>query len=616
MVNKSATRARLIASGLFLLAGIVACGGGSSPDPLQKYREQTVEWTECDSTILGQFSSDVESLTSDGRLRCALVRAPLDWSNPERGDIFVSAMRLAAPSESRRGSVVFNPGGPGTDGLGMTFVLLRAFADSNPDNPQGAKQLRLLNEYDMVGFSPRGTGASTRLQCATNELERSIDFSAAGWDAPENLANVHYNGSKTAEACLKNPITPYINSDATARDMDLLRGLLGDDKLHYVGYSYGTWLGAWYASLFPERVGRMVLDSALDFDDTIEKSLLHSQPPARQRLFDDVLVPYAVRHPDYFHLGRSEAEVRSVIPSLSARTQAVLAEELSGLGYERLRANQYLATLSMAAGLDAALMQVEDPADEGAMENALKQVVFDPSNPERDALLRNSAEGLYAAYARKWLNPQPVSFNLSGDSATTTAVRCNDTPAITDLTQWSAAVRELASQAPMYFGGPLMLHACAFWGLSPVVKPDWSPMKSIDVLFVQSQYDSATNTDHANRFFAQLPAARRVYVEGDYQHGVYPYMDSCVDTHVTDYLLGDITPSERESICAGKPLAQDAPPPAPDSDSDAQASKAAKADAPASDPSSVYKDQKKAEELINEFKQGLIPRERRRGSFD
>ncbi len=590
-------RASRLAAAVALAASLAACGGsgnGSPPDPLQKYRTQAVQWAECDATIIGPRSPKLDALwaLAGERLRCAQVSAPLDWADPGRGDITLAVMRLAAGTPpKRRGALLFNPGGPGGDGLDNALRLLGAFALSDPDSPQGAQQLRLLAEYDMVGFSPRGLGASTRLHCATNELERFVDYSPAGWDTPANLANAHYNGRKTAEACGKNPLTPYINTDATARDLDLLRGLLGDDRLNYLGYSYGTWLGAWYASLFPEKVGRMVLDSALDFGTTLEKSLLHSQPPARQRLFDEVMVPYAVRHPNFFRLGATGDEVRAVMPRLHPRVQAVLAESLSGLGYNRADAMAYLGHIAAARGLDAALQSVPDAADASAVRNALAQQVFDPDSSQHDALLHEAAWTLYGRYRTTWLAPEAHSIQVDG--AAGVAIRCNDTPAITDLAQWTATVRGAAQQAPMYFGGLLALNACAFWGGPSVHKPSPAAMQQLPVLFVQTQYDAATNTDGANTFFAQLPGARRVYVTGDFQHGVYPYADGCVDPQVTAYLLGE-APAQRETVCPGKPL---------EGEDQAAAQKAQPADGTAP----VYTDPEKARALIDEFKRSLVP---------
>ena len=132
-------------------------------------------------------------------------------------------MRLAAGEpKKRRGALIFNPGGPGGDGLRMSLQLWGAFRLSNHAVTQGAKNLRLLAEYDMIGFSPRGTGASTNAHCASNELGHYLDFT------PDGVAKGSFNkrienAKKTAEACLKNPLIPFFNSSATARDMDLIR---------------------------------------------------------------------------------------------------------------------------------------------------------------------------------------------------------------------------------------------------------------------------------------------------------------------------------------------------------------------------------------------------------
>ncbi|WP_423453927.1 alpha/beta fold hydrolase [Ottowia sp. VDI28] len=579
-----------------VISGLVACGGSDGSDPLQPYREQTVQWTECDATILGMANTTFDELKGSDRLRCGYIRAPLDWANAERGDVSIAVMRLAAAKpENRRGALVFNPGGPGTDGLSLSLRLFAAFAKSNPESPQGAEQLRLLDEYDMVGFSPRGVGASTRLDCATNELTRFVDETPSGWNTPESLENIEYNNGKLAEACRKNPVTPYINTDATARDMDLMRGLLGDEKLNYVGYSYGTWLGAWYASLFPEKVGRMVLDSAADFSTTFEAAALTPQPVARQRLFDELLSAYAVRHADYFHLGENQAQVQAIFPSLSEKMQAVLGRPLSGLGYFRKDADSYLNAVAAGKGLDAVLKNVPDPADEDAVEKGLDEYVFDPVSAVRDEELREYAGAtLYAIYEHLWLNPafSSVALNPAGGQA----VRCNDTPWSTDWTAWSGVIRDAAQRAPLFFSTLLDQRVCGLWGGPSVKKPDFAPMKPLDILFLQSEFDSATYTGGANAFFAQLPGAHRVYVPGDYQHGVFPYQDACVDPLVTSYLLGKPVPS-REAICQAKPMPQDA-------ENSSAGAKSTQSGAGGAVP--VYNDPEEAGKLIDEFKQGLI----------
>ena len=592
--------------GALLAAGLAGCGGSDEADPWQAYRKQRVEWSVCDPTILGllspHFSGQWEQLGE--RLRCTLVRAPMDWAQPERGDVFISMMRATAGKpEQRRSALLFNPGGPGGDGLVMTFVLAKAFADSVPEDPQGALQLRLLDEYDMVGFSPRGVGASTRLQCATNEQKRFVDFSPTGWDTPENLANAHYNGCKQAEACLKNPLTPYINTDATARDMDLLRHLLGEDRLNYVGFSYGTLLGAWYASLFPDRVGRMVLDSSLDYTPSSEETE-RAQATAYQRLVDEVLVPYAVRHAEHFRLGTTEAAVRALLPGLSPRLQHVLIEPLVGLSYHRISADPFLDTIAAARGLDAMLESAPDQSDQQALQQALQEQVFDPTDPQRGRRVRETAQELLASYVSTWIAPAPMSIDLSPADALYRSVSCNDSAWTTDLGAWLGRAREIAPRAPMVIHDGLDF-TCAFWGGPRVSKPDPAAMKPLNILFVQSQYDMATPVEGANAIFARLPAAQRVYVPGDFQHGVYPYGDRCVDPVVTRYLLGE-SPTQRETSCPAHPLPRDEQ--LLTAGTAAQEQPASMAPARAIDSSSsVYRNPERARQLIEQFKRGVAP---------
>ncbi|WP_169457921.1 alpha/beta fold hydrolase [Ottowia thiooxydans] len=590
MIKKTLRRSTLLLCAI-AVAGLGACGGDESQDPLRKYQDQTVQWTACDPTMMGpDATSLVEAAIHQhgDRLRCSVVRAPLDWAHPEKGDIVIGVTRLAAGKpEARRGALLFNPGGPGADGLFLsTLMLVDAFAGSNADSPQGAMQLRLLNEYDIVGFSPRGTGMSTRLQCATNEISRSVDLTATGWGTPENILNASYNDRKTAEACLKDPITPHINTDATARDMDLLRSLAGDEKLNFVGASYGTWLGAWYASLFPERVGRMVLDSSMDFTASFEQASL-AQPPALQRVLEKVLIPYAARHADYFHLGNADADVQAVITALSPRMQTVLGKALIDLSASRSAADTSLGIISGARGLDNVLKAVEPSNTEGVAQG-LQEQIFDPDDAGRDAVRRMWAQMLYQDYLSTWVQPQNQPISLSTFQSVFWAVQCNDTAATTDFSTWAAVVQGLADDTPLFLPNNYR-NICAFWGGPRVKKPDIAPLKALGVLFVQSQYDAQTSAEGASKFFAQLPKASRVYVSDDYQHGVFPYMDQCVDPVVTAYLLGE-TPKQRELVCAGKPLTQDAL---------LLENVGVKRGEP-----EVYEDRKKAEKLINEFKRG------------
>lgn len=200
--------------------------------------EQSVEWRECDSS-LGYRDGVEELLTEQGArvdgMRCALVDVPFDWNDPENPEtIRLSTVRVPATGDEPIGTLLSNPGGPGASGidfaLGMT--IQESFA-------------AVQEHYDLLGFDPRGMGRSTPLECESESTIFELEL---------------------AMCADQDPLAASMGSAQVARDMELLRHLVGDDTMHYAGFSYGTVIGASYATLFPERVGRLLLDSAWPSD--------------------------------------------------------------------------------------------------------------------------------------------------------------------------------------------------------------------------------------------------------------------------------------------------------------------------------------------------------------
>ncbi len=214
------------------------------PAGFERFYGQTLDWKTCSGTDAGSYD-------------CTTVSAPLDWTDPSVGTIDLALIRRAASDGAPIGSLLTNPGGPGASGYNL-IAQSSSFAVGTA----------LSGAYDVIGFDPRGVGRSTAVRC----------FDTAGMDAylfdipADPRGSQGWTGELTArnrdfvKACETNShgILPYITTDNSARDMDLLRAVLGDKKLNYLGYSYGTFLGATYAKLFPERVGRLVLDGAID----------------------------------------------------------------------------------------------------------------------------------------------------------------------------------------------------------------------------------------------------------------------------------------------------------------------------------------------------------------
>lgn len=488
------SRAALFAA-VAMAFGLTGCGGGDSEKPpidlLKSYRAQTLTWSSCDLGILAPDIPDLEEIAYAERLQCAMVRAPLDYGNPVRGDVQIAITRLkTSDSSKRRGSLLINPGGPGADGLADSLRLAFAYEKySDPVTSMGALQLSLLAAYDMIGFSPRGVGASTQLTCGSNEVLRTVDETPEG-HTPAMIQDMLYNARIKAEACQKNPITPFINTDATARDMDLIRGLLGDEKLNYLGYSYGTWLGSWYAALFPNRVGRMVLDSNIDFSSSdYDGNNRRRQPPAFERVWDQVYLPYAARYVDLFSLGQSAQDVRMTYMQLRQDVRQVLTPKLMSLLYKpENQIDEAMLLLAGGRGLSAVLNQY--PAHPGVqtLDQALKNEIFAPSNKSVDALARDKAKEMFVEMAGTSVTQ---SVALPAKDAVYVAVRCNDSITSTDADYWVNLSNSYAQKNPWDLAETTAF-PCTFWKGGPTVKrPDVAALAASDILMIQSQWDGA-----------------------------------------------------------------------------------------------------------------------------
>ncbi|MFF4832167.1 alpha/beta hydrolase [Streptomyces sp. NPDC001315] len=187
------------------------------------------------------------------------MKVPLDYARPDAGDLLLKAVRKKATGIGARiGSLLVNPGGPG----GSAIDSLVATADNFPPSVRAS--------YDLVAVDPRGVRYSTPVDCQIDTPTtpmgsgRRLSAGQAETEATVQAYDAYFR--QVADACAQHAgrLLPHVGTLDTARDMDVVRALLGDDRLHYVGYSYGTYLGATYAGLFPGRVGRMVLDGAVD----------------------------------------------------------------------------------------------------------------------------------------------------------------------------------------------------------------------------------------------------------------------------------------------------------------------------------------------------------------
>ncbi|TMR09184.1 alpha/beta hydrolase [Nonomuraea turkmeniaca] len=231
--------------GATVLAG---CGTGNKPaDGAGAKNAGTVAWTRC-TNLTG---ADGKPTAPPPGVECGKIQVPLDHAKPEGEKIDLALIRVKATGDDRLGSLVFNFGGPGGSGVDTLALAARAF--STPGT-----------RYDLVSFDPRGVERSSGVKCG-GQVEKLLEA--------ESDADGDRLAKEFAAACQKDSgkILPYVGTVQAAKDLDLLRAALGDSRLNYFGLSYGTHLGAVYATHFPKNVGRFVLDSAFDPTVTFEE---------------------------------------------------------------------------------------------------------------------------------------------------------------------------------------------------------------------------------------------------------------------------------------------------------------------------------------------------------
>jgi len=227
-------------------ATVIVPSGGANVDE--------ITWHTCNDKAIDSEDSD--------KFECSTVDVPLDYAQPDGEKISIALIRLPA-SGSRSGAILYNPGGPGASGFDYVASMGQTYVD----------ELQ-LEEFDFVGFDPRGVDRSGGLRCQTDKEIDKYMYPDTTPDTPAEEAFLQAAYDSFAAACKVKygAKLKFYSTENTARDMDMIRIAMGDEKIGYLGVSYGTYLGAVYASMFPDRVRSMVLDSAYEpKGDSIEE---------------------------------------------------------------------------------------------------------------------------------------------------------------------------------------------------------------------------------------------------------------------------------------------------------------------------------------------------------
>ncbi|MCX9191443.1 proteinase [Carbonactinospora thermoautotrophica] len=454
---------------------------------LGRFYEQQLRWSAC-----------------GGRFECAKLEVPLDYAAPQGKTIRISVVRRPATGK-RIGSLILNPGGPG--GSGITYAMSAALTFSQA----------VRDRFDIVGFDPRGVDASSPIRCVGDaELDRFVAMDASP-DSRAEAVQLDQASRQFAVACGQRAadLLPHLSTRDIARDMDVLRVALGDDRLYYLGKSWGTFLGATYAELFPRNVGRMVLDGAVD-----PKLGTDDIGRAQARGFERELanfIDFCVRSD--CPLGDDRRAAFRRLDQLLASLDRIPIPTADGR-----RLNQTLALYGITAPL-------YDDSTWPALRDALASALAGDGTD----LLR---------LADEYFSRDPDGRYRHNIIQVLYAVNCIDRP-VAPASSFPALEPSYRAASPRF--GPAVLWGnlpCAYWPVKAVDRPHAiSAPGTPPILVVGTRNDPATPYAWAVSLADQLPHGVLLTYEGD-GHTAYNMGNQCIDQAVDSYLITGRPPAD------------------------------------------------------------------------
>ncbi|HEV7652557.1 MAG TPA: alpha/beta hydrolase [Actinophytocola sp.] len=474
---------------------------GAVPAGLEKFYGQKLTWENCRKYATGDY--DAQPL-SDKTVQCTHLTVPLDYADPGGDTIRVGVLRKPATARAERiGSLLVNPGGPGVAGLSTAATV----ATANQD---------LAARFDFVGFDPRGVGSSEpKIECLTDketDEERAddteLDTSAAGTQENEQQAK-DYAQKCAGRTEHGKDMLENIGTRDVVKDMDVLRSALGDDKLTYVGFSYGTRIGSAYAEAFPDNVRALVLDGAVDpTQNQIDSTV--AQGAGFQQAFDD-FIAWCVKRDDCA-LGSdknaAQDNFQDLIHPLEDHPVDVGGRPLSF-----------------------------DDATTGVIQALYSQQLWENLNTGLNELRQQQGRTLMFLADLYLERGQDGKYTTTQDAFT--AIHCVDDPRVTDPAQIKDMNTRFKDAAPFLDDGNApssARDACAFWPVQETSKPHVPKVAGLPpVLVISTTNDPATPYQAGVALAKALKGGLLTYEAT--QHTVFLQGNPCVDKAGAAYLI-------------------------------------------------------------------------------
>ncbi|MFI6170971.1 alpha/beta fold hydrolase [Nocardia sp. NPDC051052] len=468
-----------------------APGDEARPVGMDRFYGQQLSWHPCDIANLDKAGGE-----------CADVLVPLDYGRLDGRTMTVAISRVKATDPARRqGILLANPGGPGGEGLDSIDLL------GDVLTPE------VTATHDLIGMDPRGVGSSGRSpRCGwpVGEMIRS-----AGLD-PLGFAHDTVQSVGMAAGCLVHDpeMMRQFTTRNTARDMDIVRGVLGEQRIDYFGLSYGTYLGAVFTQMFPERSGRIVLDSAID-PDRYWEGLVQDWGPADERALDD-WATWAATKDDTYRLGATPPQVRATVEGLvrSVTRQPIVFD---GFTVD----DHWLPFL-----LHGMLMNFR-------LNEKLADVVRE---------IADAAGGPPTKARTPWLAAIVESLR-DGEDSTLAQIACGDVGAPRDPGWYWRNIEETRATQPVFGAMAGNIQPCAFW--AGPVEPATVVRNAVPALILNSTGDPRTPYAHAVRLHQDMSGSRLVTLQDVRIHMTFrPGLSACVNDAINTYFGAGTLPAE------------------------------------------------------------------------
>jgi pimeloyl-ACP methyl ester carboxylesterase len=488
-----------------------SAGSGTGTPAVVPAAATALHWQPCGGQLAG--------------LECTSMQVPLNYADPNGRKITIalSMVPATAPRSQQQGVLLVNPGGPGEPGRSLAGVVATGL------DPQVAA------DYDIVGFDPRGVGGSVpALSCDPGFYSGDLpDYIPANAAAEQVLIN----RAKTYAADCEQRfgwLLPYMTSENMARDMDQIRQAFGVQKINYYGFSWGTYLGQVYGTLFPGHVRRMVLDSTVDPTGAWYADNISQDYAFQARL--NAFFAWTAQYDGTYNLGSTAADVRNAF--YRAR-DALEANPVSGPDGQPIGPDEFDDTYLIGGYLNTTWP---------GLAQALSQYIT-----------TGSASGLVTQY-EEWGTQQedePVQ-------AVYTAVECADVNWPRSWAKWQADATRVYTTAPfMAWDNTWDNASCAFWPVKGPAKPFQVNGAGLPpVLMLQGTLDAATPYAGAQDAHKLLPSARMVVVTGGGNHGqsMESPPNTCIQNYLNNYLASGVVPNAPGLVNATCPAVPDPTP--------------------------------------------------------